>query len=99
MELCMIHANDLQAYIRKNDAILVDLRSEEDYREYHIRGAIHIPAERLAEFMKHTDKNRTHIFYCRHGSISIQEGKKYARLGYRICSLAGGMDAFLRQTT
>ena len=99
MEFCMIRANDLQAYVRENDAILVDLRCKEDYQEYHIRGAIHIPAEQLSEFMKHTDKNRTHIFYCRHGSLSIQEGKKYTRLGYRICSLAGGMDAFVRMKT
>lgn len=99
MGFCMIRANEIQAYVRENDAILIDLRSEEDYREYHLRGAINIPAEKLAEFMKRTDKNRTHIFYCRHGSLSIQEGKKYARQGYLICSLAGGTDAFLRQNT
>jgi len=96
MELCMIGAEDVRRYVRQYDAVLVDLRSEEDYRIYHIWGAIHIPPDQLQRFMHRTDKQRMHIFYCRHGNLSIREVTKYLRQGYRVCSLAGGMDAYLR---
>ncbi|MCD8218705.1 MAG: rhodanese-like domain-containing protein [Clostridiales bacterium] len=95
MDLCMIDAEDVRRYVRQYDALLVDLRSEEDYQNYHITGAIHIPPEQLPCFMRQTDKQRLHIFYCQHGSLNIREGRKYLRQGYRICSLAGGMDAYL----
>lgn len=97
MELCMICAKDVRRYVREKDAILIDLRDEEDYREFHIPGAISVPTENLAKFMRRTDKRRLHIFYCDHGVLSIQEGRRYLRQGYRICSLAGGIDAYLRQ--
>ncbi|MCD8134402.1 MAG: rhodanese-like domain-containing protein [Clostridiales bacterium] len=96
MGLCIIGANDIFRYVRQRDAILVDLRSGEAYRDFHIRGAVSVPAEQLPRFMKLTDKNRVHIFYCQHGSQSIQAGKIYARRGYNICSVAGGIDSYLR---
>lgn len=94
MGLCIIGAKDVSTYVKYKDAILVDLRDEDDYRMYHITGAINIPAEQLQRFMKHTDKNRIHIFYCQHGSLSFQAGKKYVKEGYKICSLAGGIDSY-----
>ncbi|MCC8028703.1 MAG: rhodanese-like domain-containing protein [Lachnospiraceae bacterium] len=95
MGLCVISAKDVRTYVSQKDAILVDLRRGEDYCEYHIRGAVSVPAKQLPRFMKQTDRGRIHIFYCQHGSLSIQEGRNYARRGYQICSLAGGLDAYL----
>lgn len=96
MELCIIGAKDISVYVRKREAILVDLRNEDDYRDFHIRGAISVLAKHLSCFMKRSDKNRLYIFYCQHGSQSIQEGRIYARRGYRICSVAGGIEGYVR---
>ncbi len=96
MDLCMIGAGDVRRYVRQYDAILVDLRSAEDYRNFHITGAVNVPADNLQRFMRQTDRQRMHVFYCQHGSLSVREGRKYLRQGYRVCSLAGGMDAYLR---
>lgn len=96
MGLCIIGAKDVQDYIKNKGAILIDLREEEDYRAGHITGAVNIPANRLQQFMRQTDKSRIHIFYCQHGGLSFQAGKRYVREGYRICSLAGGIDSYNR---
>lgn len=96
MRLCVIGARDISDYMKYQDAILVDLREPEEYRRYHIPGAINIPAKELPRFMRRTDKSRIHIFYCEKGSLSFQEGKKYVRAGFRICSLAGGIEGYRR---
>lgn len=95
MALCIIGAKDIEIYVKQKDAVLVDLREPQEYENGHISGALNIPAEKLQNFMKRTDRGRIHIFYCQHGSMSFQEGKKYARTGFKICSLAGGLDGYM----
>ena len=48
-------------------ALLVDARTEEEYRQVHIRTAVNIPPQQFASIGKHLpqDKNLTIIFYCR----------------------------------
>ncbi len=94
MALCIIGAKDISVYMKQKDAVLADLREPSEYENGHIPGAVNIPAERLEAFMRRTDRSRIHIFYCQHGSMSFQEGKKYARAGFKICSLAGGLDGY-----
>lgn len=73
-----------------NDYILVDLRSQEEYEEGHIIGAINIPAYRdryttayddkdriISEFSK-LPKNKEIIVYCY--SMPCMTGKKIGRL-------------------
>lgn len=97
MGLCIIGARDVEDYRHRTRAILIDLRDQAEYKRFHINGAINVPAERLEQYMKGASKNQNFIFCCQHGSLSLQEGKKYVREGYQICSLAGGVLAY-RQT-
>lgn len=97
MGLCIIGSRDLDDYRRRRGAILIDLRDQEEYRRFHINGAVNVPAERLEQYMNGASKKQNFIFCCQHGSLSLQEGKRYVREGYQICSLAGGVLAY-RQT-
>jgi len=47
--------------------LLVDSRTEEEYRQAHIRTAVNIPPQQFASIGKHLpqDKNLPIIFYCR----------------------------------
>ena len=94
MGLCIIGAKDIPIYMKQRQAILIDLREPDEYRRNHIPDALNVPAGTLQQFMNHSNRNRIHIFYCQHGSLSFQEGKKYVRAGFQICSLAGGMDGY-----
>ena len=93
MGLCIIGAKDVENYKRQG-GLLIDIRSPQDYRNGHIEGAVNVPAEQLENYMKTASKNRVLILYCQHGSMSFQEGKKYVREGYRICTLAGGFATY-----
>ena len=97
MGLCIIGARDIKDYQLRKNAILIDLRDSEEYMRFHINGAVNVPVEELEQYMKRASRNRNYIFCCQHGSLSLQEGKRYVRKGYQICSLAGGVLAY-RQT-
>ena len=64
---------------------LVDVLSEESYKEDHIPGAINIPLRKLEQMAEHhLDKQEIIVVYC--GSYSCQKSTKAARklleLGY-----------------
>lgn len=94
MGLCIIGARDVKNYQIGKKAILIDLRDREEYQRFHINGAINVPVEKLERYMKSVSRRQYVIFCCQHGSMSLQEGKKYVREGYQICSLAGGISAY-----
>ena len=51
----------------KGKAVLIDVRSPEEYRDGHIPGAVNIPAERIASEKGRLPKDKTArlVFYCR----------------------------------
>lgn len=94
MGLCIIGARDIRDYQNRRGAVVIDLRNPEEFVQFHIRGAVNVPVEKLEQYMKSAPRNRIFIFCCQHGNQSIQEGKRYVREGYQIYSLAGGMYAY-----
>ena len=97
MGLCLISTKEISEYRRRWNAMVIDLRDPKDYRQWHIPGARNVPAEELETFMAQIPKNRLVIFYCQYGNTRIQEGCRYVKRGYRICSVAGGIDVYRRK--
>lgn len=81
----------------KNGAVLLDVRSIQEYNEGHLKGAIH-----LAEYeiqVKHKnilqDKEREIIVYCQNGGRSRRAYKKLRKIGYKhVYNLCGGLDNY-----
>jgi len=73
--------------------ILVDVRTEQEYQEAHIEGAILIPSgdiETLAESML-PDKDATILIYCRSGGRSAGAAATLAGMGYTNIYDFGGI--------
>lgn len=66
----------------KEGAILVDVRTKEEYDEKHITGAVNIPLSEIEEGNIDYDKSTTIIAYCRSGARSSNAAKKLIALGY-----------------
>ncbi len=91
---------------RKPDYILIDVRTEDEYRNGHIPGAFlvqrgvlesHIAKEAVWEDFRHAlpEKTDTIILYCRSGSRSALAAKSLMMLGYKnVYSLEGGWNAW-----
>lgn len=66
----------------KDGAILVDVRTKEEYDEKHITDAVNIPLSEIEEGNIDYDKSTTIIVYCRSGNRSLSAVKKLIALGY-----------------
>ena len=80
----------------ENGAILIDVRTEEEYNVSHIEGAINIPNTMLEMELpkRYFDKNTTIIVYCRSGSRSKAAANLLYDMGYINVYDLGSMGNF-----
>lgn len=83
--------------ILKNDkeAILIDVRSPQEYKEGHLEGSINIPLYILERNEKEIEnkKNNTIILYCQSGNRSKKAMEILKQNGYNsLYQLEGGLD-------
>ncbi len=73
--------------------IILDVRTQEEYDESHIPGAILIPNTELEEKAEEelTDKNQLILVYCRSGRRSKMAAEILAELGYTNIREFGGI--------
>ena len=76
-----------------SDYILLDVRTQEEFAELHIPGAICIPNETIGteEIPQLPDKDQLILVYCRSGNRSKQASEKLAALGYSNVYEFGGI--------
>ena len=68
----------------KNGAIVIDVRSMQEYNEGHVDGAISIPEYEIDEKIKDNIKEDEQIvLYCSSGSRSRRAKKKLEEFGYK----------------
>ncbi len=83
--------------ILKNDkeAILLDVRSPQEYKEEHLEGSINMPLYDVEKEIKNTIKNKecTIIVYCQSGNRSKKAVEILSKDGYEnLYNIKGGMD-------
>ena len=66
-------------------AIVIDVRSPQEYREGHIDGAISIPEYEIKKKIENIvlDKDKNIVVYCSSGGRSKKEQKTLNKLGYQ----------------
>ena len=79
-----IDMQELQEMAKKG-AILLDVRSPQEYREGHIDGAISIPEYEIKKEVekKLKDKDINIVVYCSSGGRSKKAQKQLKKLGYK----------------
>lgn len=76
----------------KEDYKILDIRSEEEYEEKHIEGAVSIPMASIEEQIKTISKETAILLVCRIGRSAYVAFKKLKALGYKnVKILEGGM--------
>ena len=76
-------------------AILIDVRSRQEYQEGHLTGAINIPEYEIIKSIEKEipKKNQLIIIYCQYGGRSRNVYKMMKKLGYtNVYNLYGGLD-------
>lgn len=73
--------------------ILVDVRTQEEYKEEHIPNALLVPVDELEGLAPDMmpDKDATYIIYCRSGNRSATAAQMLVDLGYQNVYDMGGI--------
>ena len=88
---------EAQAQTERGDAVLIDVREEEDWREDHAKGAKHLGRGMIElEIEEQVPDPKTPIIcYCGGGSRSALVTETLQKMGYEnVRSLAGGFRAW-----
>lgn len=90
-----ISYNELQDFMRNNNAILIDVRSSQEFDEGHLNSAINIPIYNIKNEIdkKVSNKSNLIILYCSSGVRSRKAKTELEKLGYEnVYNLKGGLD-------
>ncbi len=75
----------------KAGAVVVDVRSEGEFRAGAYRGAINVPLQVLSGRLDRIPRNRPVVVYCASGSRSATAARILRRAGYADVSNGGGL--------
>lgn len=93
MNFAIVYPKDIERLRREKKAILIDIRSRNDYRAGHWEGAINYPENEVEDYTKILNKNRPIIVYCELGGASMQLARTLGKNGYETGTVVGGYEA------
>lgn len=76
-----------------DDAVVIDLREDADWEQWHHPDAVHQPAWSLLGGAPQLDRNRQYVLYCDAGIQSAQVAESLQRAGYEAYAFRGGTAA------
>ncbi len=76
----------------KNGAIIVDVRTPQEYKEKHIPGAINLPIEEIMKNNINLQKDKEIVLYCQTGSRSSVSAKVLSKQGWSVYDVATQSD-------
>lgn len=98
MKFEMIPPGELDNYVTNPEALIIDLRTPEEYVEMHIKNAINIPYDRIQGCCMFP-MDMWLILYCERGGTSMTTAKYLAEKGYQVKSVVGGLAAYRGKMT
>ena len=76
-------------------AILLDVRTPEEYGGGHVPGSRNLPLQQIEKITSIAEKKETPLFvYCQSGARSRQAVSLLQRMGYENVNNIGGMSAY-----
>lgn len=81
-------------------AVIIDVRTPQEYAAGHVEGALNIPHDRIAEgigTVKRLKKDQPVLVYCRSGRRSALARQALEKEGYRNVLDGGGIETVARE--
>ena len=89
----------VEEYKATADAVLVDVRTPQEYREGHIPGSKNVPLQQLDKVEDVAENKDSALFvYCYSGARSGQAAAQLRRMGYTNVQNIGGISAYFGNT-
>jgi rhodanese-related sulfurtransferase len=94
----IIQTNELKEKLENNDIALIEVLDEEQFKKSHIKGAIHIPLEKISTLARQKfEKDKEIVVYCSDHECTASPiaGKKLEGSGFsNIYHYKGGKKAW-----
>lgn len=84
------HWHDVEAVLQDENALLLDVRTEEEYAAGQIDGAVHIPLDSLRERLPQLDRTKALYVHCQSGLRSYLACRILSQNGFDCFNLSGG---------
>ena len=85
----------LKEYAEKENAVLLDVRTPQEYREGHIPGSKNVPLQTLDKVRSVVENKDAELFvYCYSGARSKQATDALGQMGYTNVHNIGGIAAY-----
>jgi|SRR5690625_278183 len=92
----LIHYEEVKSAIGKDDIQIIDARSKNEYKEYHIPGADNIFVGTIGDHLDKVDKEKQLIIYCQSGTRTTVANSVLRKNGFEnIKFYEGGMQDWL----
>ena len=88
-----VSAEELDSYLGRQDAVIIDLREKEAYEKSHLKTAVNIPYEELEKCRK-ISRRKLLVLYCERGSASLFAARELMKMGFRVKSVVGGIRCY-----
>ncbi len=72
----------------KEGALIIDVRTQEEYRQKHVEGARNIPVHLLDRAYPYLPKDKALVVYCREGHRSEVAAKMLREQGWKVYDVA-----------
>jgi NADPH-dependent 2,4-dienoyl-CoA reductase/sulfur reductase-like enzyme/peroxiredoxin family protein/rhodanese-related sulfurtransferase/TusA-related sulfurtransferase len=90
----VITTDEFVAYDKTN-TVLIDVRTDIEFENGHLEGAINIPVDSLRERMNELDKNKEILEYCQVGIRGYIAARILSQNGFKVKNLTGGYKSAL----
>jgi rhodanese-related sulfurtransferase len=92
-----IAVEEARREIAGGDAQAVDVRSEEEWSEGHVPGAIHLPDGDPEAGTKPLEKDARLMVIAKNGKLAVRAAKDLSEAGYDAVAVDGGMDDWVSE--
>ena len=94
-----ITTKEAEVLMKEKDTVIIDVRTETEYKDGHIENAINIPQENMNKDTVKIAKDKKVIVYCRTGARSRVAATILVDLGYKNVYDLGGLNNWTGQLT
>ncbi|WP_167681869.1 rhodanese-like domain-containing protein [Rhodocyclus gracilis] len=91
MSVQLFNVDDDVSRLIADGGVFLDVRTNSEYADGHLDGAINIPLGRLRTDYVQLDPNRTYVTYCSHGLRSIKAVEILKENGFKHVFNGGSM--------
>ena len=100
MPVVSVRATELRKMLaERKDILLVDIRSEQAYKEGHIDGAVNIPLHQISQRYDEIPLDRTVVLIDDRGFRTFLAGSYLERKGFKVMRLFAGMRGWQEMLT